>query len=117
MKKGFTLVELLATITLIGILVGLTFPKILEQLDKEKNSVSDSKKQLIYSATKSYMDEHENDYPIRENKVYCIPISTIKENTKLKVDFKDIDNSLVVKVTITDTTNYDLVASKKCTSS
>ena len=65
MKKGFTLIELLATVTLLGILVAITYPKVLEQIDNEDKKLSNDKKELIYSGANAYMNQHENDYPIR----------------------------------------------------
>ena len=52
-KKAFTLVELLAVIVLLGILMLLTFPKILEMTNSQSARVSNAKMTLMKTAAKS----------------------------------------------------------------
>lgn len=117
MKKGFTLIELLATVVLLGLLVMLVYPKVMEQINKQEDKLTESKKQLIYSAMQTYLNDNEDLYPIREGKIYCIPLSTLVNEERVAVDVSDIDETLVVKVTISDTKTYSLVTSDKCTNS
>ena len=114
MKRGFTLIELLATVTLLGLLVIIVYPKVTEQFKNQKNNLTDAKKKLIYSGTNDYLNDHEDLYPIRENKIYCIPLSTLIDEQYVVVDVSDIDKTLIVKFIITDTKSYDLVKYDKC---
>ena len=57
MKKGFTMVELLAVFTLLGILLLFSVPQITSMLKKGSNESYESFKKNIYLATESYIVE------------------------------------------------------------
>ncbi len=61
-KKGFTLVELIGVVVILGLIALVAFPALLNQIDSSKKQVSDSQKALIISAAKNYVDENKNDY-------------------------------------------------------
>ena len=55
MKKGFTLVELLAVMVIIGMVSILMLPKILERFENKKIEISNEAKELLYVAADQYM--------------------------------------------------------------
>lgn len=61
-KKGFTLVELIGVVVILGLIALVAFPSLLNQINSSKKQVSDSQKALIIAAAKNYVDENKNDY-------------------------------------------------------
>lgn len=61
-KKGFTLVELIGVVVILGLIAVLSFPSLLNQINSSKTQVSDSQKTLIISAAKTYVEDNKNDY-------------------------------------------------------
>lgn len=96
-KNAFTLVELLAVIVLLGILMLLTFPKIIEVTNSQKTRVSNAKLKLMKIATEEYLRDNRNNYPIRTGYRYCVSIKALDEGNYLTFD-DEIDTSYVMKV-------------------
>lgn len=117
MKKGFTLVELLGVIMVLGILALIAFPPIINQIKKIRDKVSDSTLTLIYSAVDNYLDDHKNDYPIREDAVYCVSLDALVSDGALKEPITDahsnneIDLNRVIMIDIgaANTKTYQLL--------
>lgn len=58
MKKGFTLMELLAVIAILGIVTVITAPIITGSINESKNSAYERQKNLIIEAARSYMSKN-----------------------------------------------------------
>lgn len=122
-KKGFTLVELLAVIFLLGLIAIIAIPPIIEQIRLSSKEISKATEDLIFSATDSYIDEHKNEYLLADNDVYCIQLKTLIENDKLIENLTDIktgnkiDTGKVVKVEVENAANkeYNIVDLNQCT--
>ena len=67
MKKGFTLVELLAVIVIIALISILAFPSILNQFTKSKGTVNETAKETYVNATELYLDNNTDKYDIFKN--------------------------------------------------
>ena len=67
-KKGFTLVELLAVIVILGLLVAIINPVVKNLLNDSKESLSDQQKKLVVEATKKYMIENSELLPEGSNR-------------------------------------------------
>ena len=68
MKKGFTLVELLASITLIAILTMVTLPYIMKKMDLMKEKTLTNLISTIEANTKKYVLENIEDLDELEEK-------------------------------------------------
>ena len=102
-NKAFTLIELLGTIIILGVLVLVAFPPLLNQIRKTKNEISDATEKLIIDASKDYVQNNENNYETIEGITYCINISTLTEqnylNEKIKdKNLNDIDTTKKIKM-------------------
>ncbi len=58
--KGFTLVEILAVITILSLLMVFVVPNFLSLLNKSKASTIDIQKQMIISAARLYVEDCNN---------------------------------------------------------
>ena len=116
MKKGFTLVELLAVIIILGLLTIIAIPSIIGILNNEKENISDSMKNIIINAASLYIEDNSGVYPKVNNNVYCIKLESLVNDNRLSKPLKDpvtnkeIDLNKYVKVSIiNDLYNYDIV--------
>ena len=55
MKKGFTLVELLAAIVIVGVIAGIAISLVSDSIKSSREKISDEQKVLIEEACKNYM--------------------------------------------------------------
>ena len=116
MKKGFTLVELLAVIIILGLLTIIAIPSIIGILNNEKENISNSMKNIIINASSLYIEDNSGVYPKVNNNVYCIKLESLVNDNRLSKPLKDpvtnkeIDLNKYVKVSIiNDLYNYDIV--------
>ena len=58
MKKGFTLVELLAVVTIMGVILLISVPNITKQLKKTNSNRYSEFVEDLFLATESYLVEH-----------------------------------------------------------
>ena len=89
MKKGFTLVELLAVIIILGLLAIIAIPSIIGILNNEKENISDSMKNIIINASSLYIEDNSGVYPKVNNNVYCIKLESLVNDNILSKPFKD----------------------------
>ena len=57
-SKGFTLVEVIAVILLIGLLTIMVIPSVISQVGNKSEEINDITKNMIFSATKLYLDNN-----------------------------------------------------------
>jgi prepilin-type N-terminal cleavage/methylation domain-containing protein len=118
MKKGFTLVELLATISLIGLLLLIVYPKVLNIAQEKEKELDDSKKTLIYNAVLDYMNNNSNDFPQNESdigKKYCFSIEMLDNENLIPVEIDDVleqYNYVQIKIGLNRNHSYTLLNSK-----
>jgi len=89
MKKGFTLIELIALVVLIGIIALLAVPQILTLVRETRNQLSDATKEMIFNAADLYTSKYSNDYEIKSGYVYCIEIEILVKEKFLQEPIKD----------------------------
>lgn len=88
MKKGFTLVELLATITILGIIALLLVPTVTNVLSSFRGDASENQKKSIVSAAKLWASDHRVDLPSTDGETVCVKVSELKQGY-LEDDLKD----------------------------
>lgn len=116
MKKGFTLPELIAVITLLALLMLLVMPKVLNIQSEKQKDIDEAKLKLIYTAVDAYIENNIDEYPNSIGSTYCIELDKVDKENLISFDADDIiENTpyVKVKVAINDTKNYSLV--KTCT--
>lgn len=122
-EKGFTLVELLGVIVILGLLTIVTVPPLLNQIKKSKDKLSSATIKILSAATEQHIDEHPSSYPIKTGNVYCITLKTLTDYGHLKSPILDASSGDEVnettnsmKVTINGLNNYkiELVETNNC---
>ena len=114
-NKGFTLMELLGVIVILGLLILISFPLILNQVKKSKQEIKNSTKELIIDSAKDYYEDNMSASYKTEGITYCIGVDTLADNgyliEKLKDEnFNDIRETKKVKLVYHNGTfKYDLV--------
>lgn len=99
MKKGFTLIELLATIIILGLVIAISYPKILEMLEKKEKELDSEKVQLLNNAADQYMGENLNTYPPTLGTTYCFSIDTLDSENLIPFELEDYKNkNIKVKI-------------------
>ncbi len=120
MKKGFTLVELLAVIVILSLLMLIVFPRIINSI---KNSLPKSDKlneELVYSAANIYIQNNENYYKKKNNAVYCISLDDLVKEDLLKSPMtlsdseEDITRTKSVQLTYKKGFIYNLINKDAC---
>lgn len=122
MKKGFTLLEMLAVVIIIAMLSLTVFSVVQNQLQSQKGKLSETTEKLIKNAADIYVTERPNAYPITSGSFYCdITIKKLIDNGLLKNPIKDfktgeeIDTNKIVKVTVNGNVyDYDVIAADGC---
>ncbi len=79
MKKGFTLVELLATITILGIIALLLIPTVTGVISSFKSDASEEQKKTIIAAAKLWISDNRLKAPTTEGVELCVQISALKK--------------------------------------
>lgn len=88
-KKGFTLIETLMVIALIGIISLILVPNVIFLINKNKTESCENLKKNIISATKIYVNENKYDLNFTCDNTKEIPISTLIDFGKISGDIKN----------------------------
>ena len=94
-KKGFTLIETLMVIALIGIISLILVPNIIFLINKNKTESCENLKKNIISATKIYVNENKYDLKFTCDNTIKISIDNLIKFGKLSGDIKDPTNEEV----------------------
>lgn len=123
-KKGFTLVELLAVVTIIALISLIAIPNMLNGIKSKKNEISETNKKLLAAATDTYIENNNQKYDYgyeASGSTYCIPIQTLIDNGVLEKPFKnangeEIDYSNQVQATYqAEYNSFDYEIVENCT--
>lgn len=96
-NKGFTLVELLGVIIIVGLLSLVIFPNIISSFFEVSNKLDDATKIVVVEAAKDYYENNRNKI---SNLDYCITISTLQNEGLLAYDIKDSDGKVLAADTL-----------------
>ena len=112
-RKGFTLVELLVVMVILGIIIGLSFPAIRTLQQKNTDKKYTTFKDSLKSSAKLYVDSYDVDlFGRKETGCACVKYEEL-ESKKLAKDIAikdvtcDTDNSFVRINKIRDAYTYD----------
>ena len=104
-KNGFTLVELTCVIMLLSIVITLSVVASINIINNSKERKNKSAMSLIETASYEYIIKHENDYALKNNSIYCLPITNLINDdlliSNITYDNKDITDK-VIKVIYND---------------
>ena len=96
MKKGLTLVELIAVLTILGIIALIVTPNIMVSVQEYQQQAYDTEIQAIAGAAKNWAADHINEVPVPESgymkSALYIPLSELVENGYFEEDVKDTKN-------------------------
>lgn len=87
-NKGFTLIELLGSIVILAIIALVAFPAILGLLNNSQTKIDSSMQELMISATRKYINDRTDEYPLQISSV-----STIKTYTNGNITGKTLLDS------------------------
>ncbi len=101
-KRGFTLVELLAVIVLLGLIALIAAPAITGIIKQSKESLSDSQKQSIEMSAKNWATENMSKLP-SDGECIIVTLSTLKSEGFADLEIKDpkTNDPLNVNIKIT----------------
>lgn len=88
MKKGFTLVELLATLTILAILSLLVVPGVDSMLKKQKEKLYKISESELKDALKMYGDDNIDLLP-EKGETFKVTLATLKDEGLIKLKFKN----------------------------
>ena len=101
MKKGFTLIEMLGIITVLAILLLLTFPNLNNSLKKTKENKNNNFTNNLKVSAEAYVELNRSKFPELDNTngSVQIKIQDLYDANLMKGNYDDIDTS--TKLTIT----------------
>lgn len=86
-KKGFTLIELMAVITIIGALMLLVSTAVINQIRSKKDELDSASLKLLYSTTEQYIEKNYRSYLKIEGQIYKIPALFLVDADLINVEF------------------------------
>ena len=101
MKKGFTLIELLGIITVLAILLLLTFPNLNKSLKKTKENKNNNFTNNLKISTEAYVELNRDKFPELNNTngTVQIKIQELYDANLMKGNYDNLDTSTLVTVT------------------
>ena len=96
-NRGFTLVELLGVIIIIGLLSLIIFPNIISSFFEVSNELDNATKIVVIEAAKDYYSNNRNNISKLD---YCVTISTLQNEGLLAYDIKDSDGKILATDTL-----------------
>ncbi len=89
MKKGFTLVELIGVVIILGLIALIAFPPILNAIRQSRNELSDASKEILYSAASLYVSENANSFPKYNGNTFCVTLESLVQGEYLPTKVYD----------------------------
>lgn len=123
-ENGFTLIELMGVIIILGVLAVIVTPMVINQIKNKTEEVDSVTNKLIESATSLYLKEISQE--ISHGSVFCVSLRTLVNNGLLSEPItitstgKEMSLDKVVKVTYnangenSDFNKYEIVNASNC---
>ena len=90
-SKGFTLVELLAVILIIGILLTISVTAVMHFIDKARNEQLASQEKIVKMAAESYLQDNRSQLPKSVGETTSVSLGTLRTSKYLTEDIKNSD--------------------------
>ncbi len=120
-QKGFTLAEVLGVITIIGLLLVLIIPMVIDRISSSGEEAANTENELIFNAAEQYVKEHSSEYPSGKSGRYCISIQTLIDDGKLAEPVVDVttgedisDKSVMMTIYSSGNIDYELKEGDEC---
>ena len=98
MKKGFTLVELLAVIAVLALIAAIAYPIVTGLISDMKENASESQKREIIDAAKYWAQDNSGLLSDTVGDIYTISIEKLKTDGYLTNEkLRDIDTDTILK--------------------
>ena len=88
-SKGFTMIELLGVIVIIGILSSLAIVSVSRLINNAKNSSDDSLANTLKMASQSYMEDNKNKMPKAIGEIVDLKAETLRKSNYITSDLKN----------------------------
>lgn len=89
MKKGFTLVEMLAVIIIIGVLSLVMIPSIESIIEESEKDTYEAQVEFILSGLKNYVADNIFKFSLEENQSKTITLGELKTSGYVDVDIRN----------------------------
>ena len=86
MKKGFTLIEVLAVIVILSIISLIVFPEVNKIIKNSKQKSYDTQINNLIRATMNLAEEDNSLYPIGSDNISCISMTRLMQAGKIETD-------------------------------
>ena len=112
MKKGFTLVELLGAIILLGLISLLIAVPIISRINNASNKISKATERIIKEHVMQYISENSNDFrSTKPGTKYYITLDELEFNRDgfdVKVNGKTLDPDTQILIEVNENGDYDI---------
>ncbi len=117
MKKGFTIVELLAVIVILGIIIAIAMPNVLNIIEKSRNDAIIRNENMLINVARKYFISNINLLPNNIGDTVELTVSTLKTNgliESIKSPRNNQECNGYVLVTKIDNNYYDYSPQLNC---
>ncbi len=89
LRNGFTLIELIGVVIILGLIALIAFPVILNSIRSTKDKISDASKKIVYEAARLYVSDNSNEFFKYNGNTYCVNLETLSQQEYLPTKVYD----------------------------